>query len=282
MRVFKKAAAVLLTAAMTMSMGAMAFADSVTFHFKNFKGWETVGAWVYEGTAWTTNVTPADLCVVYAEEADGTIKQLWPGAKCEDEGNGWFKITAEFSSREKGAVMVFNNYVADPNVTDTQRQEDVDKILASGLPTTGKEQCPNIMIGIQKDGYVAFDANEYWIDWNGESMAMLAKEDQGLFKAAPASYAAGGSQEDPTTAAGEGQTSAAGENQTSAAGENQTTAAADGNATNPTIATSNGGSTNAGSSEKAPSTGDSVAVAVVLAGLASAGAFVAAKKKANA
>lgn len=280
MRVFKKAAAVLLTAAMTMSMGAMAFADSVTFHFYNFKGWETVGAWVYEGTAWTTNVTPADLCAVCAEEADGTIKQLWPGAKCESEGNGWFKITAEFASRDAGAVMVFNNYVADPNVTDTQRQEDVDKILASGLPTTGKEQCPNIMIGIKKDGYTAFDANEYWINWDGEAKAMIAKEDQGLLTAAPASYSAGGSQE--TTPAGENQTSVAGENQTTAAGENQTTAAAGGNATNPTIATSNGGSTNAGSSEKAPSTGDSVAVAVVLAGLASAGAFVAAKKKANA
>ena len=47
MRLLKKAVAVLLTAAMTMSASVMAFADQqVTFHFQIGANWETEGAWI--------------------------------------------------------------------------------------------------------------------------------------------------------------------------------------------------------------------------------------------
>ena len=58
MRSLKKAAAVLLTAAMTMTASVMAFADQkVTFHFQNAKNWEEVGGYIFQGIGWTTNVT---------------------------------------------------------------------------------------------------------------------------------------------------------------------------------------------------------------------------------
>lgn len=77
MKTMKKVVAVLMVAVMTMAMSVLAFADEeITFHFKNVQNWETVGGWIYEGIAFTTNVTPPDKCAVVNGE-----KQLWPGAK---------------------------------------------------------------------------------------------------------------------------------------------------------------------------------------------------------
>lgn len=273
MKAMKKVVAVLMVAVMTMAMSVLAFADEeVTFHFKNVKNWENVGGWIYEGTAFTTNVTPADKCAVVNGD-----KQLWPGAKCEDEGNGWVKVTAKFTSRDAGAVVIFNNWVADNTINDTTTQEDLDKLAASGVlcDSSAKEQSPNIMIGIPRDGYVAFDASEYWISWDGASTAMIAADGSGLSKEAPADYTVGGAEtpsDDQTQAPADDQTQAPADNQTQAPADNQTQAPADNQTQAPTTA----------APQKAPTTGDSVAMTVVLFGLVAAVAFVVSKKKVNA
>ena len=272
MKSMKKVVAVLLVAVMTMSMGILAFAETtVTFHFKNAKNWSTVGAWVYEGIAWTTNVTPADKCAAVNGE-----KQLWPGAKCEDEGNGWVKITATFADTSKGAALLFNNWVADNKINETTTQEDLNALAASGVvcDSTLKEQTGNIMIGVQKAGFVAFDKTEYWVEWDGASTGMMAQEGGMLLTEAPASYAAPAGEE-TTAAAGEETTvAAAGEATTAAAGEATTAAAGE--------ATTAAAGTTTTTGEKAPQTGDAVAMTVVLFGLVAAVAFVVSKKKANA
>lgn len=264
MKTMKKVVAVLLVAVMTMAMSVLAFADTeVTFHFKNVKNWETVGGWIYEGTAFTTNVTPADKCAVVNGD-----KQLWPGAKCEDEGNGWVKITATFSSTDAGAVLIFNNWVADNTTNDTTTEEDLAKLAESGVlcDSTKKEQTPNIMIGVPRDGYVAFDATEYWISWDGASTAMIAADGSGLSKEAPADYTVAG--EDPTEAPAEDPTEAPAEDPTEAPAETTTEAPAE--------------TTTAAATEKAPTTGDSVAMTVVVFGIVAVVAFVVSKKRVNA
>lgn len=266
MKSMKKVIAVLLVAVMTMSMGILAFAETeVTFHFKNAGDWETVGGWIYEGIAFTTNVTPADKCAVVNGD-----KQLWPGAKCEDEGNGWVKVTAKFASTDTGAVVIFNNWVADNSTNDTTTQEDLDQLAASGVlcDSTKKAQSPNVMIGVARDGYVAFDATEYWISWDGSSTAMIAADGSGLSKEAPADYVVSGGNEDPTTAAPEGN-------------EDPTTAAPAGNEDTTTAAPAENTTTKA-PTEKAPTTGDTVAMSVVVFGLLAAVVYVVSKKKANA
>ncbi len=267
MKTMKKVVAVLLVAVMTMAMSVLAFADTeVTFHFKNAQNWETVGGWIYEGVGFTTNVTPADKCAVVNGD-----KQLWPGAKCEDEGNGWVKVTATFAATDKGAVMIFNNWVADNKINDTTTQEDLDKLAASGVlcDSSAKAQSPNIMIGVSKAGYVAFDATEYWISWDGASTAMIAADGSGLSKEAPADYVVA-SNEDPTEAPADDATTAApADGETVAPADDATTAAPADGATTATT-------------EKAPTTGDSVAMTVVLFGIVAAVAFVVSKKKVNA
>lgn len=263
MKTMKKVVAVLLVAVMTMAMSVLAFADTeVTFHFKNVKNWETVGGWIYEGTAFTTNVTPADKCAVVNGD-----KQLWPGAKCEDEGNGWVKVTAKFSATDAGAVLIFNNWVADNTTNDTTTEEDLAKLAESGVlcDSTKKEQTPNIMIGVPRDGYVAFDATEYWISWDGASTAMIAADGSGLSKEAPADYTVAGA-EAPTEAPTEAPATEA------PAAEDPTEAPA----------TEAPAETTTAATEKAPTTGDSVAMTVVVFGIVAAVAFVVSKKRVNA
>ena len=295
MRKIKKIAAVAITAAMTMAMGISAFAGEVTFHFKNVKGWDTVGAWIYEGKAFDINVTPADKCAAVNGE-----KQLWPGAKCEDEGNGWVKVTANFTGEKPDAVLLFNNWVADNTINDTTTQEDLDKLAASGVlcDSTKKEQTPNIMLGVPRDGYVQFDANEYWIEWDGVSTAPIMAEGSGVTKEAPASYTAPGAEEpatdapadeEPATdAPAEDKTDAPAEDKTDAPAEDKTDAPAD----DKTDADDNGNAnvgdaddnktetetTTASKGETAPQTGDAAAMAVVLFGFAAAAAYVVSKK----
>lgn len=123
------------------------------------------------------------------------------------------------------------------------------------------------MIGVKKDGWVGFDANEYWISWDGSSTGMMGAEGSGLSKEAPADYVVAGG-ETPTEAPTEAPTQAPADDQTQAPADNQTEA--------PTQAPTTG------STQKAPTTGDSVAMTVVVLGLVAAVAFVVSKKKANA
>ena len=92
----KKIVASLMTATMVFGMTISVFADkTVTIHYQNTDRWNTVGAWVYQGIAFNTNVTPADKCIVSIDE-DGRTKVLWPGAKMEEEGAGWYKTNVTF------------------------------------------------------------------------------------------------------------------------------------------------------------------------------------------
>ena len=69
MRSFKKVAAVALSAVMTLAMGVSAFADqTITFHFQNSSNWNPCGAWIYQGIAFTTNVTLIDKSPVVTDE----------------------------------------------------------------------------------------------------------------------------------------------------------------------------------------------------------------------
>ncbi len=186
MNTIKRIVTVLLFVVMMMAMSVVVFADTeVTFHFKNVRNWENVGGWIYEGTSFNKNVSPTDRSVL---NASGLV--LWPGAKCEDEGNGWFKITAKFTSMESGAVLIFNNWAADNEINDTTTQENLNKLAEAGvrLDAEAREQSPNIYIGIPRDDCVAFDAAEYWISWDGVSTALIAEEGNGLAKTAPVNY----------------------------------------------------------------------------------------------
>ena len=103
MRSFKKVAAVALSAVMTLAMGVSAFADqTITFHFQNSSNWNPCGAWIYQGIAFTTNVTPIDKSPVVTDEVleDGTPnkKIVWPGAKMDaDSKQGWVSVSATFT-----------------------------------------------------------------------------------------------------------------------------------------------------------------------------------------
>ena len=157
MRSFKKVAAVALSAVMTLAMGVSAFADqTITFHFQNSSNWNPCGAWIYQGIAFTTNVTPIDKSPVVTDEVleDGTPnkKIVWPGAKMDaDSKQGWVSVSATFtdSYTTDGIVAIFNNFVADSETNDTTTEADLASIAASGLPTTAtatKEQTTKISI----------------------------------------------------------------------------------------------------------------------------------------
>ncbi len=137
----------------------------VVIHFKNTCNWENVGVWLYQGIGWTKNVCPKEECPAYNTITD---KPLWPGAKMVKEENyeGWYSITAYFDDRSKGAIMIFNNLVADTkvdtsvggDVTDQQFVEESGLIMNSDL----KESAPNQLIVPSK-----FTEREYWCDFDG-------------------------------------------------------------------------------------------------------------------
>lgn len=287
MRKLKKLAAVALAASMSMAMCVSAFAQDVTFHFKDAKGWgPSVYGWIYEGTAWTTNVsnTNGNVCPALNPNKvgdDGTtsVKPLWPGAKCTDEGNGWFKITVTFSDdvANQGAVMKFNNGVCDAATSNTQQEDDLAYVQSSGLPTTAtaeKLETPSIMF-MKSD----LTANEYWIDWTGESTNMTyavtkpSKNTGEITTTAPASYTTGGSNNGGSSDTGSGDNNTTVSDNTGSTGDNTSTDGT-GSATGTTSTKT--------SNKKAPTTGDSVAMTVVLFGIASAVAFVVVKRKVNA
>lgn len=277
MRKLKKALAVVTTAVMTMAMGVSAFADTtVTYHFYNANNWDNVGAWVKQGIGWEDECLPVDKCVtnqVVGEDGLTYTKPLWPGAKMESEGNGWYKVTCTYTDASKGSMMIFNNYVGDSTPGDTTSAEDIQKLRDAGVPlndTAEKHQTPNIMI---KKNEVT--ASEYWINWDGNekgSMIVMGKSDA-MTTTAPANYTTGGTAGTDNNAGATGTDNNAG-----------TTGTATNNGGTAGTTTNNGGtaSTGTNSGTKAPTTGDTVAVSVVLLGLASAVAVVAAKKKVNA
>ena len=249
MRSLKKVAAVALTAVMTMAMSAVAFADqTITFHFQNNKNWDPTGAWIYQGIAFTTNVTPADKCAVVTQEENG-VKQVWPGAKMDnDTKEGWKSVQATFtdSYTTDGMVLIFNNYVADSETNDTTTETDIENIKASGIPTTAnatKEQTGNVIVNKKLIEKAGGSVTDVYVEFDGSNTTVSLNE-------APAAY---------TSAA-----DAAG------AATETTTAAA---------ATTTKAATGVKSATSSPKTGDSVAVSVVLFGIASAVAFVAANKK---
>ena len=270
MRNLKKFFAVGTVAAMTMAMSVTAFAEkTVTIHFENNGKWNPVGAWVYEGIAFDTNVTPAADSIT-TPKADGSTKVLWPGAKMVDEGNGWVKTTVTFSDEvdKNGMVMIFNNYVGDSTLNDTTEQDDLDAIAASGIATTAtatKEQTNNVLLnkkkiaaagGVQSDLYVSAD----------ESWSFTA----------PASYPAASADNGGNTPA-----PAPADN-----GNTPAPAPAD-NGNTPAPAPADNGSTPAKSAgvksnTNAPKTGDTVAVSAFALAAVAAIAVVAAKRKVNA
>lgn len=242
MRNLKKLAAVGLTAAMTMAMTVVSFGADVTFHFKNAGNWDTVGAWIYEGIAFNTNRTPKEKCAAYNTDAD---RAIWPGAKMDAEAdyNGWYSITAHFEDTSAGAVVIFNNYVADTTADTSSGGDDTDNqfLQASGLlmDSSQKKQTPNQMITKTE-----FTGTEYWCDFDGNTAGSPAK----LLATAPASYV-------------------------KTATETATTAAAGTSTTATTAAVS--------STTAAPKTGDAGAYALAFTGLAAAAVVVASKKKVN-
>lgn len=262
MRKLKKVLAVVTTAVMTMAMGVSAFADTeVTFHFYNVKNWDNVGAWVKQNIDWSEECLPTDKCVTNQVLGDDGItytKPLWPGAKMEEEGNGWYKVTCTFTNLENGAAMIFNNYVGDSEPGDTTSAEDIQKLRDAGVPltdTASKDQTANFMI---RKGQ--FTATEYWIEWDTSKAAGSTVVLTAANETAPASYVVS----EPDTSA-----------------DNNTNTNTDNGAAN-TNNTNNTGNTGTTSGTTAPTTGDAVAVSVVALGLAAVVAVVAAKKKANA
>ena len=278
MRNLKKFFAVGTAAAMTMAMSVTAFADkTVTIHFENNGKWNPVGAWVYEGIAFDTNVTPAADSIT-TPKADGSTKVLWPGAKMVDEGNGWVKTTVTFSDEvdKNGMVMIFNNYVGDSTLNDTTEQDDLDAIAASGIATTAtatKEQTNNVLLnkkkiaaagGVQSDLYVS--ADESW-SFTAPASYPAASADNGGDTPAPAP-------------ADNGSTPANTNDGNAAANTNDGNTAANTNA----AANTNTAAKSAGvkSNTNAPKTGDTVAVSAFALAAVAAIAVVAAKRKVNA
>ena len=271
MRNLKKFFAVGTAAAMTMAMSVTAFADkTVTIHFENNGKWNPVGAWVYEGIAFDTNVTPAADSIT-TPKADGSTKVLWPGAKMVDEGNGWVKTTVTFSDEvdKNGMVMIFNNYVGDSTLNDTTEQDDLDAIAASGIATTAtatKEQTNNVLLnkkkiaaagGVQSDLYVS--ADESW-SFTAPASYPAASADNGGNTPAPAP-------------ADNGNTPAP------APADNGSTPANTNAAANTNTAAKSAG---VKSNTNAPKTGDTVAVSAFALAAVAAIAVVAAKRKVNA
>ena len=182
---FKKLAAAGLTVAMTAAMSIVTFASTdITVHFKNTCKWDNVGVWAYEGMSFTTQVMPQDECPVYNTN---TGRAIWPGAKmtAEPDYDGWYEIKLSFDDTSTGAVMIFNNLVADTKADtasggDPTDQEFLDAAKAKGLICDSKlkQQTPNQLI--QKN----FEAGEYWCDFDGNVKGSSAL----LSKTKPASY----------------------------------------------------------------------------------------------
>lgn len=267
MRNFKKAVAVFLTAAMTMSASVMAFAsETVTFHFENANNWENVGAHVYEGVGFTTNVSPVDKAFVVSKNDDGTDKVVWPGAKMEKEFGNWYKITVTFEdATNNGIAMIFNNGVGDVEANDVGfSQADADAVLASGIPNTTnatKEQTGNVTLGKKAIAKFGSMPSDLYITYDGKSTGAPTNEEPDSYKAAKEAANSSASSDD-------------GNNSGSASSDNS-------NASNAGTSTNNNTSTNSGSTTSAPKTGDAVAVSVVMIGLLATVAFVASKKRVN-
>ncbi|MBD5137568.1 MAG: hypothetical protein HDT39_16750 [Lachnospiraceae bacterium] len=190
MRKFKKFVTVGLTAAMTTAMSLVAMASTdVTIHFKNAAKWDNVGIWIYEGVGWTRNVTPKDACPAYHESEDPKIGShpIWPGAKMEAEKNydGWYTITVPFDDTSAGAVMIFNNLVADTEADTTTGGDAEDQAIleASGLvmDTKAKQQSPNQIV---TPNLFVNGTKEFWCDFDGDIKGSTGK----LVSTKPASY----------------------------------------------------------------------------------------------
>lgn len=276
MRSLKKVCAVAAAAVMTMSMSVAAFAaTTITFHYQNTENWENVGAWVYEGISWDTNVTTD--AYLKCDKHD-EVKPLWPGAKCVDEGNGWVKYTATFSDEfaKNGCVMKFNNFVADSKLNDTTEQCDLDVMAASDVPTTAtaeKKETSPVVIN-KKNAIIASGTipSDVYVCLNADSGKVEA------FAEAPASYPAASNGGSDNSGSGSDNSGSAAGSGSSASGSTGSSAA--GSASGSTGSTSTAkGSTTSNSSVK---TGDTVAVSVVALGALAAVAFVASRKKVNA
>lgn len=190
MRNFKKFVTVGLTAAMTTAMSLVAMASTdVTIHFKNAAKWDNVGIWIYQGVGWTKNISPKDACPAYHESTDPKIAShpIWPGARMEAEAdyNGWYKITVPFDDTSNGAVMIFNNLIAD-TVTDTTTGGDAaDQKIVEGsgliMDTNAKKQTPNQTIIPPQ---FTSGATEFWCDFDGN----VAGSSKRLLDKKPDSY----------------------------------------------------------------------------------------------
>lgn len=273
MRSLKKVAAVLLTAAMTLSASVMAFADTtVTFHFQNGKNWEEVGGYIFQGITWKTNVT--DNSFLTCNKADGTVKKLWPGAKCTQEKEGWYTCTATFTDDAvtDGMIFKFNNFVGDANDRDTQESDDTAVVIASGIKTTAnatKEETDGILINkkmIANDFGGAIPSDIY-VEYDGAKAKYSATAPDSYKNAA----AVGGNGGAASSGSGNANAGEAG----SASGNNTS------NGTSGTAGTAGSTSNGSSSSTSAPKTGDAVAVTVVMCGILAAVVFVTSKKRVN-
>lgn len=262
MRNLKKAVAVFLTAAMTMATSVMAFAsETVTFHFENANNWENMSAWIWEGVGFTTNVTPVDKAWVVSKNDDGTDKVVWPGAKMEKEFGNWYKITVTFEdATNNGIAAIFNNGVGDAANNDVgQSQADTDAVIASGIPTTGKEQTGNVTLGKKAIAKFGSMPSDIYVTYDGKATGNPTNEEPDSYKAAK-----------------EAASSASATDNNATSTDNNSNA---GTATNTNTNTNT--STNSGSTTSAPKTGDAVSVSVVMISLLAVVAFVASKKRVN-
>ena len=191
----------------------------ITWHFQNASEWELVGGWLYEGNAFTTNVSPADKCIVktleeLVDEDTGetyeNVKQVWPGAAMDNEGgsnSSWYKVTATYTDPSaSGVVSIFNNYAADNWTNDTTTQADLDNIKANAIdgkikvntiaddaadevktywadvPSScfaAKEQTANIVISARAIKSVAGTITDIYCTNDGTTVTCYAKTDSG-------------------------------------------------------------------------------------------------------
>lgn len=163
-----------------MSISTLTMADTtVTYHFYNANKWENVGAFIKQGIDWSEDCLPLDKCVLRDTYDETTPNEpLFPGAKMDDEGNGWFKVTCTYSDFSKGSVMIFNNYIGNSTETMVISQADINKLIAAGIETNDnkRKQTPTIMIKNNtkpsSDYYINFNGNLYgdWIIVGDSSM----------------------------------------------------------------------------------------------------------------
>ena len=162
--------------------------QAVTYHFYNAGDWEDVGVWVKEGIAWEYDVLPPEKCVLKENEKGLSFEPIYPGAKMEEEGNGWYKITCYYDDFSLGSMMIFNNYVGDSQPGDTTTYDNLQKVKAAGIKQSDqyeKIQTPNVMI---KKNTVP--SSDYYINWDGDtkgSMIVFGKSDM-ITDVAPSAY----------------------------------------------------------------------------------------------